>query len=736
MNFEKFLIKMKTSISNTLKEQISSWYKNLQEQVDNFLPRKAQREMIAEVARCLHGDNYRHLIIEAPTGVGKTLSYLLPGIAVARENNKSLVVSTANIALQDQIFNKDLPLLKKIIPELTFAIAFGRRRYVCTRNLAYLASQNSQQESFVGFFDDEDEFKINNNQADLAYELHQAIINNRWDGVRDHYPSIIEDDFWLKLSTDKQNCLGRNCSYLRECPFFSARKDLEKNDVIITNHALVIAALESESVLPDHEKMLLVLDEGHHIPDIARDSFEVHAEITQPLLLNQLENYYRLIEQTTAQFKPVDPPLFIRNLLKFREHILHCEALVKLLHETLLPYLEVYKHPNSDNQNLKVAVSKLSIEQKPEHISDYLFPMGKLPDELLEICKALYEATAKLVTIADFYLDYFNEQSAKHDLIKIQNAQLHISRFFGYWENLYKLWELACLPEISRAPISKWLSQDNSSGVNRIYFSCAALRVSDMLSNILWKRMKNVVLTSATLRSLNSFNRIQELSGLSEKFGDKFVVLDSPFTHHQQGKLVIPKMLNLPTIEHEIAHINEMAKYFKLSWHKDEHKAYLVLFNSHRAMERFINECSELRLSMLVQGDKPRYRLIELHCENIKAGEKSILIGLNSFAEGLDLRGDYLTSVHIHKIAFPPVNNPVVITESEWLKSIKRYPFDAQSLPQASFALIQQVGRLIRSHECQGEIVIYDSRLLTKPYGKKLLQALPTFPIEQPDFSA
>ena len=108
------------------------------------------------------------------------------------------------------------------------------------------------------------------------------------------------------------------------------------------------------------------------------------------------------------------------------------------------------------------------------------------------------------------------------------------------------------------------------------------------------------------------------------------------------------------------------------------------------------------------------------------------LVGLQSFAEGLDLKGELLSQVHIHKIAFPPVDSPVILTEGEWLKSLKRYPFEVQSLPSASFNLIQQVGRLIRSHDCFGEIIIYDRRLINKSYGARLLGALPIFPIEQP----
>ena len=135
----------------------------------------------------------------------------------------------------------------------------------------------------------------------------------------------------------------------------------------------------------------------------------------------------------------------------------------------------------------------------------------------------------------------------------------------------------------------------------------------------------------------------------------------------------------------------------------------------------------------MVWGDAQGRRVVDVARQGVTQGDTSILIGLQSFAEGLDLKGDLLSQVHIHKIAFPPVDSPVILTEGEWLKSLKRYPFEVQSLPSASFTLIQQVGRLIRSHQCYGEIVIYDRRLLSKAYGSRLLAALPIFPIEQPE---
>lgn len=264
------------ALTAALKAQIAAWYKALQEQIPDFIPRAPQRQMIADVAKTLAGEEGRHLAIEAPTGVGKTLSYLIPGIAIAREEQKTLVVSTANVALQDQIYSKDLPLLKKIIPDLKFTAAFGRGRYVCPRNLTALASTEPTQQDLLAFLDDE---LTPNNQEEQkrCAKLKGDLDTYKWDGLRDHTDIAIDDDLWRRLSTDKASCLNRNCYYYRECPFFVARREIQEAEVVVANHALVMAAMESEAVLPDPKNLLLVLDEGHHLPDVARDALEMSA---------------------------------------------------------------------------------------------------------------------------------------------------------------------------------------------------------------------------------------------------------------------------------------------------------------------------------------------------------------------------------------------------------------------------------------------------------------------------
>lgn len=155
------------------------------------------------------------------------------------------------------------------------------------------------------------------------------------------------------------------------------------------------------------------------------------------------------------------------------------------------------------------------------------------------------------------------------------------------------------------------------------------IRVSDQLERLLWRSVPHIIVTSATLRSLNSFSRLQEMSGLKEKAGDRFVALDSPFNHVEQGKIVIPQMRYEPLIDNEEQHIAEMAAYFREQLESKKHQGMLVLFASGRAMQRFLEHVTDLRLLLLVQGDQPRYRLVELHRKRVTNGERSVLVGLS-----------------------------------------------------------------------------------------------------------
>lgn len=405
------------ALTAALKAQIAAWYKALQEQIPDFIPRAPQRQMIADVAKTLAGEEGRHLAIEAPTGVGKTLSYLIPGIAIAREEQKTLVVSTANVALQDQIYSKDLPLLKKIIPDLKFTAAFGRGRYVCPRNLTALASTEPTQQDLLAFLDDE---LTPNNQEEQkrCAKLKGDLDTYKWDGLRDHTDIAIDDDLWRRLSTDKASCLNRNCYYYRECPFFVARREIQEAEVVVANHALVMAAMESEAVLPDPKNLLLVLDEGHHLPDVARDALEMSAEITAPWYRLQLDLFTKLVATCMEQFRPKTiPPLAIPERLNA-----HCEELYELI-ASLNNILNLY----------------MPAGQEAEH----RFAMGELPDEVQEICQRLAKLTEMLRGLAELFLNDLSEKTGSHDIVRLHRLILQMNRALGMFEAQSKLWRLA-----------------------------------------------------------------------------------------------------------------------------------------------------------------------------------------------------------------------------------------------------------------------------------------------------
>lgn len=703
------------ALTPALKTQIGEWYKKLQTQVADFIPRAPQRQMIAEVARTLAGDEDRHLVIEAPTGVGKTLSYLIPGIAVARETDKKLVISTANVALQDQIYDKDLPLLNKFIPDLTFTAAFGRRRYVCPRNLSFATAEQGAQGDLLLYLEESaghrPQISGAQHQQDqvIATRLESALQSGEWDGLRDHCKEQIDDPLWQRLSTDKNSCLAHHCQWYRECPFFLARREIEHADVVVANHALVMAALESEAVLPPAKEMLLVVDEGHHLPEVARDALEMSSDITPAVSNLQFDLFIKLVTSLREHFTFKSPPALV-NPERLTEHCAITQQLIQELTASFFPLLP------DDSEG-----------------AEYRFVLGALPEAAESRCQQLFKLCESLRGAADYLITALGEMTGKQDMVRIHRGLLQLNRFQGWFESLSKLWWLAEKQQLSGAPVSKWLTGEWHDGKQHLFFHCAGIRVSDQLEKLLWRKVSHVIVTSATLRSLNSFRRFSEMSGLKESSGDRFVALESPFDHLTQGKLVIPKMQFEPQLAQEAQHIAEMARYFRQQIHEKKHTGSLVLFSSGRAMQLFLTHVTDLRLMLLVQGDKPRSRLIAIHRQRVSEGQQSVLVGLQSFSEGLDLKGDLLSQVHIHKIAFPPVDSPVIVTEGEWLKSQQRYPFEIQSLPSASFTLIQQVGRLIRSHHCFGEVIIYDRRLLTKSYGSRLLAALPVFAIEQPE---
>lgn len=355
-------------------------------------------------------------------------------------------------------------------------------------------------------------------QQKVADRLQKQLNSGEWDGLRDHCNVQIDDAHWLRMSTDKTSCLAHHCQWYRECPFFLARREIEHSDVVVANHALVMAALESDAVLPPAKEMLLVMDEGHHLPEVARDALEMSSDISPAGAGLQLDLFCKLVETLRSWFTFKSPPP-LANPERLTEHCAIVRQLIMELVAEMLPLLP----------------------EQGETSVEYRFVLGELPEETAERCQKLFKLCDALRGLTENLINMLGEMTGKEDIVRIHRGLLQLNRFLGWFESLSKLWWLAGLKQLSGAPVSKWLTTEWHEGKRQLFFHCAGIRVSDQLEKLLWRKVPHVILTSATLRSLNSFRRLSEMSGLNEAAGDRFIALDSPFDHVTQGKLVIPK---------------------------------------------------------------------------------------------------------------------------------------------------------------------------------------------------
>ncbi len=322
-------------LNDDLKNQIQTAYRTFLEN-KSLKPRYGQRLMIAEVAKLFGGvkldDEGRRsgepavAVVEAGTGTGKTVAYCLAGIPIAKSLGKPLVISTATVALQEQIVLKDLPDIQRNSGlDFHFALAKGRGRYVCLSKLDNLLQDNQlaadQQQIFA-----DDGFRIDVDEAGLKLytRMVESLATSKWDGERDSWPEALEDQDWSRLTTDHIQCTNRRCGHFNQCVFYKAREGIQKIDVIVTNHDLVLAdlALGGGAILPDPRDCLYVFDEGHHLPDKAIAHFAHHTRMTATTdWLDQLDksltkmlaqhplpgDFGRLLEQVPQQARELKP---------------------------------------------------------------------------------------------------------------------------------------------------------------------------------------------------------------------------------------------------------------------------------------------------------------------------------------------------------------------------------------------------------------------------------------------
>jgi ATP-dependent DNA helicase DinG len=709
-------------LPDDVKKSIQSAYTKLIETY-RFTPRMGQRQMIAEIANCLATvqnasaspeENTDHAppicVVEAGTGTGKTLAYVLAVLPVAKKLDFKVVLATATVALQEQVILKDLPdILAGSELDFSFAMAKGRGRYLCLARLDSLLQDNASLNAMFDLYGDQPEGP---GQGDKS--LYQAMLDDisagRWQGDRDEWHEPVTDTAWRQVTVDNSQCMGARCSYFKQCCFFKARERMDKVDCIVTNHDLVLAdlALGGGVILPDPAETLFIFDEAHHLPVKSNNHFAAFTRIKGSL--QWLQQVDRAMLQLTAE-----PQLM--NALGGDSDL---ETIRSVLADTGEKLGEVLLLLENLRGSLDTLDSYGSSQQ-------HTFALGVIPVELQEAAGALE------VRFGQLYNHFYELQDGIKQLVE-NGADLQMRLLAEQWfplagsmfsraDSSLKLWtSFAHGDPPESAPSARWLTLTEFNDDTDFSLASSPVLAADNLARRLWSTCGGAVLTSATLSALGRFDVLKLRAGLPEQ--TRYLSIPSPFDFATRAVLRIPRMHCEPSDNQRhtdliVASLPDMLL---------EDQAALILFSSRRQMQDVLQGLEpELYDRVLCQDDYQKSQLLQQHRERIDRGERSIICGLASFAEGIDLPGKYCTHVLIAKIPFAVPNDPIEATLSQWIESRGDNPFMTLAVPEAAFRLVQACGRLLRNESDSGKITLFDERLVTKFYGKAILESLPPY---------
>jgi ATP-dependent DNA helicase DinG len=708
-------------LSPELKTQIQGAYSRFLE-AKGLKPRYGQRLMIAEVAKVIGGIKHNDegqrdgdpavVAVEAGTGTGKTVAYAMAAIPIAKAAEKRLVIATATVALQEQIVNKDLPdLMRNSGLSFSFALAKGRGRYLCLSKLDMLLQEGEANSATAQLFEEEGfRIDVDERSQKLFTQMVEKLAGNRWDGDRDSWPEALEDTDWARLTTDHSQCTTRHCPNFQQCAFYRAREGMTKVDVIVTNHDMVLAdlALGGGAVLPDPRETLYVFDEGHHLPDKAIGHFAHFTRLRSTAdWLGQIEkNLTKLLAQHPM---PGDLGRLVEGVPELARDLRTQQQFMFSACEQVADFR---------------AGEDMEGRERPRH----RFEGGLIPEHLREMGIELKKGFAKLVDVFTRLTELLKEAMDGEGSVGIASHQAEewyplfgslLSRASGNWE----LWTAFTIedPE-DNPPMARWLTLAESGALYDIEVNASPILAAETLRRNLWNVAYGAVVTSATLTALNSFDRFRMRAGLPKS--TVTAVVPSPFHHADAGLLRVPDLNADPrdAAAHTAAIVRELPTLVEGA------RGTLVLFSSRRQMQDVFDGLDrDWRKRVFIQGNLSKQETLNKHKARVDGGEESVLFGLASFAEGVDLPGAYCEHVVIAKIPFAVPDDPVEAALAEWIEARGGNPFMEIAVPDASLRLVQACGRLLRTEADRGTITLLDRRVVTQRYGKAILNALPPF---------
>lgn len=727
---------------------------NLARVVNDFEDRPQQRQMSLAVARALNKDGI--VVVEAGTGTGKSLAYLLPSVLFSMKNKDRLVISTNTINLQEQLLHKDIPALRQAmgLEDFDVEIVKGRSNYVCRRK--------------AGFASVEADTLL---EDDFIRELKQVLnwIDTSDTGDRQDLPFITRDEVWERVQSESDNCLRLKCPFYEKCFFYNSRRRAARARLLIVNHSLLMSDLAVRretgnytmaAVLPPYSRV--ILDEAHHLEEVATRNLA--RIVSRSGIRHLLSRIYRSEKGGNQKGVLVTLRQELEGLVK-RGRIGALDPFINDLvgqvmprigdiRESLEVALQEFGHvflqaarlsPPRVGQEHKIRITPI-LEREMAWEEDCLRILAECAEELgsfVDLC----EKTRELL-----------EEWEDHNLEAITDPLLEWQAYTSRIKVLRQTFLAFRVPSTENC---RWVEMRQPQGSRRdmsLRLCIAPVDVRAVLRESLHDRMRSEVMTSATLTVDNSFDFFHERTGIPnmestgsreekiEKDEDGLPIryveplvarscerikLDAPFDYNEQVYFAVPTDLPDPR---ERDFDEALADLVNRSVAVTGGRAF-VLFTSYSQLSRVADICtpfiSRMGIDVLRQGREGRDTLLR----RFRDDETSVLFATSSFWEGVDVKGRALELLIIARLPFAVPNDPIQEAQIEALRAQGRDPFNNLVVPRAVIRFKQGFGRLIRSRRDKGAVIIADRRVVKMGYGRRFLRSLPDIDVRQGDTS-
>lgn len=651
--------------------------------------RPQQVTMLREVAVALNQG--QHIMIEGPTGVGKSLAYLIPSIYFAVQNSDRVVISTNTITLQEQLINKDIPLLRNLfnIP-FRATVLKGRSNYLCPRRLAALRRRGPGSS---------DEMMM------LARILIWQTENSSGDRGEITLRGPSEAAIWQRLSAEDEGCKMERCAAQMDgtCPFFQARQAAEGAHLVIVNHALLLSDVVTEGhTLPDYR--YLIVDEAHHLEEATTSglSFRTDPNAIRRQIGELGSADGGMLGEMLYKCREAIPPGYYDTLSEFVAIVAQASSYmlkhIDWFFAALQDFITSHVHlPRTEYAQQIRILPRLRQQPAWAQVQTHWENLHNFTSSISEAMTRLEEGLREL---SEYDIEEYEDL-----LAGVGAAARHLTELHR------RLNEIVSEPDTNTV---YWV--ELSAGAERISIHAAPLDVGPLVEKHLWNSKDTIVLTSATLQTNGSFTYLQRQLNADHVRG---IVIDSPFDYKSSTLLYLVNEIPEPAEQSAYQRAVERAVFDLCS--ATEGRA-LVLFTNYAQLRETASALddrfAQLGITLYDQANgTSKGQMLEGFIQS----DKAVLMGTRSFWEGVDVPGTDLSVLVIARLPFSVPSDPLFAARSEQFDD----PFAQYSIPETILRFRQGFGRLIRRKTDRGVVVLLDRRILSKRYGKLFLDALP-----------